>query len=541
MANETFLDASGSTKYRKSTGAGNSGDPAVTHVNVDSLPASTNTLEVVGDTAHDAAVSGNPVLIAGYGSAASPSDVSADGDTTRIWTTVKGAVHVADAGGSLTVDNAHLTSLGGAISGTEVQVDIVGSLPAGTATIGKLAANSGVDIGDVDVTSCALPTGAATAAKQPALGTAGTASSDVITVQGIASMTALKVDGSAVTQPVSGTVDLGATDNAVLDAIQTATEACQTALEGTLTVTGGGGGVEYTEGDTDATITGSAMMMEGAGNTLYPAQGNTTDGLLVNLGSNNDVTVTGTISGTGTAGSAATGVVTVQGIGSMTPLLVTLSGTNNIGTVTAVTTVSTVTTCSTVTSLSQFAGQAIDLGNGTTGAGTLRVTLSSDSTGVVSVDDNGGALTVDNGGTFAVQVDGSALTALQLIDNIVPAIVGPETAGKPTIDSYTSVAISASANTANQQLVAAPGASKQIWVYGFVGSADTGDGSISLQDEDDTAGSGVMPVVQNGGFAVAPSGNFAMPWLKVATNKALEIDTVTCGFKGVLSYAVVSV
>jgi len=48
-----------------------------------------------------------------------------------------------------------------------------------------------------------LPTGAATAAKQPALGTAGTASTDVISVQGIASMTALKVDGSAVTQPTS--------------------------------------------------------------------------------------------------------------------------------------------------------------------------------------------------------------------------------------------------------------------------------------------------------------------------------------------------
>lgn len=51
-----------------------------------------------------------------------------------------------------------------------------------------------------------LPTGAATAAKQPALGTAGSASADVISVQGIASMTALKTDGSAVTQPVSGTV-----------------------------------------------------------------------------------------------------------------------------------------------------------------------------------------------------------------------------------------------------------------------------------------------------------------------------------------------
>lgn len=57
----------------------------------------------------------------------------------------------------------------------------------------------------ISAVSLPLPTGAATAAKQPALGTAGTASTDVITVQGIASMTALKVDGSAVTQPVSGT------------------------------------------------------------------------------------------------------------------------------------------------------------------------------------------------------------------------------------------------------------------------------------------------------------------------------------------------
>lgn len=107
------------------------------------------------------------------------------------------------------------------------------ALLAGSAAIGKLAANDGVDIGDVTINNASgasavniqdggnsitidgsltnisgtisLPTGAATAAKQPALGTAGTASSDVITVQGIASMTALKVDGSAVTQPVSGT------------------------------------------------------------------------------------------------------------------------------------------------------------------------------------------------------------------------------------------------------------------------------------------------------------------------------------------------
>lgn len=55
----------------------------------------------------------------------------------------------------------------------------------------------------VSVASLPLPAGAATAAKQPALGTAGTASADVLSVQGIASMTPLKVDGSATTQPVS--------------------------------------------------------------------------------------------------------------------------------------------------------------------------------------------------------------------------------------------------------------------------------------------------------------------------------------------------
>lgn len=45
-----------------------------------------------------------------------------------------------------------------AISGSEMQVDVVAALPAGTNAIGKLAANSGVDIGDVDVTSIAAGT-----------------------------------------------------------------------------------------------------------------------------------------------------------------------------------------------------------------------------------------------------------------------------------------------------------------------------------------------------------------------------------------------
>ena len=55
----------------------------------------------------------------------------------------------------------------------------------------------------ISAASLPLPSGASTSAKQPALGTAGSPSADVITIQGIASMTAVKVDGSAVTQPIS--------------------------------------------------------------------------------------------------------------------------------------------------------------------------------------------------------------------------------------------------------------------------------------------------------------------------------------------------
>lgn len=46
--------------------------------------------------------------------------------------------------------------------------------------------------------------------------------------------------------------------------------------------------------------------------------------------------------------------------------------------------------------------QVISSGNGTNAA-ALRVTVASDSTGVIGVTDNSGSLTVDNGGTFAVQ------------------------------------------------------------------------------------------------------------------------------------------
>jgi hypothetical protein len=96
------------------------------------------------------------------------------------------------------------------ISGTvsvSGSVSVTGTFFQATQPVsGTVTANAGTGTFAMSAVSLPLPSGAATSAKQPALGTAGTASGDVLTVQGIASMTALKVDGSAVTQPVSGTV-----------------------------------------------------------------------------------------------------------------------------------------------------------------------------------------------------------------------------------------------------------------------------------------------------------------------------------------------
>lgn len=127
-------------------------------------------------------------------------------------------------------------------------------------------------------------------------------------------------------------------------------------------------------------------------------------------------------------------------------------------------------------------------------------------------------------------------TAVELIDNIVGSING---AGAPVIDSYTKVAINLAAG-ANQSLVSAPGANKQIWVYG-IGFTVNVAGTVSFQDEDDTAITGVMQIGATGGMTVAPSGNFAMPLWKLATNKALEVDVVTSELDGWLTYAIVSV
>jgi len=111
-------------------------------------------------------------------------------------------------------------------------------------------------------------------------------------------------------------------------------------------------------------------------------------------------------------------------------------------------------------------------------------------------------------------------------------------ASAPTIDSYSTAVVDCAA-AINQVLVAAPGAGKSIWVYGFTGYANVA-GTITFQDANDTALSGTIPLAAHGAFVLQPSGNFSQAWIKCTTNKALELDCATCTLDGIITYAVVT-
>jgi hypothetical protein len=107
----------------------------------------------------------------------------------------------------------------------------------------------------------------------------------------------------------------------------------------------------------------------------------------------------------------------------------------------------------------------------------------------------------------------------------------------PVVDSYVHAAINLTAGA--NQVLASSSAGHQIWVYGF-GIVCSAAGTVSFQDEDDTAVSGIMPFAANSGMAVNPSGNFAMPIWKLATDKDLEVDIVTAEVDGWICYAIVN-
>ena len=173
-------------------------------VDVIRLPSSTNTLEVVGDAAHDAAAAGNPILVGGYASATAPSDVSANADAVRAWYLLNGAqACVITAAGAL---------IGGdATNGLDV--DLTNAVTDNAAfTDGTSKVLLGGYIYDETPGTALTENDAAAARIDSKRALVGVIEDE--TTRGrratVTSSNALKVDNSAVTQPVNITQYLGA-------------------------------------------------------------------------------------------------------------------------------------------------------------------------------------------------------------------------------------------------------------------------------------------------------------------------------------------
>lgn len=188
-----------------------------------------------------------------------------------------------------------------------------------------------------------------------------------------------------------------------------------------------GSGTDYTVSTDDAGASGHVQRVKLA----YSADGVAThvtadaDGVLVNLGANNDVTVTGTV----TANLSATDNTVLDNIDANTDSLAVVGG--------------------------------------GTEATALRVTIANNSTGVLSVDDNGATLSVDDGGG-ALTVDGSVTATLAAADNAV---------GRVKLTDGTDVADVLDLTNSNPLTVAiVDGSGTQITSFG-------GSGGTSMTDD----------------------------------------------------------
>lgn len=328
-------------------------------VNNGTVSAGTQRVTIASDSTGQIKLAAGTALVGKVGI-----DQTTPGTTNKV-TVGSDVVHTIIDSGTTAVTNAGITTIAGAVAGTEMQVDVL-TMPT-TTVQGTITANlSATDNAVLD---------------------------DIAANQTDASQKSQIVDGA-------GNV-IGATSNALDVNIKS----------------GSSSGVQYTEGDIDASVTGTAAMMEGAANTLLPIQGTVADGLLVNLGGNNDVTVaSGAITETN-SGAIKTAVELIDNAISGTEMQVDIVSSAAIP----------VTQSGTWDEVGiNDSGNSITVDNpvisvvgGGTEAAAQRVTIANDSTGVLSVDDNGGALTVDGTVLLGANsgVDIGKLTANQSVNN----------------------------------------------------------------------------------------------------------------------------
>jgi len=191
--------------------------------------------------------------------------------------------HVDGIEGLLTTIDADTSSLAGAVAGTEVQVDVVAALPAGTNAIGKLAANSGVDIGDVDVTSVTPGTTATALGKaEDAAHTSGDVGVQMLGVRNdaMAALSGTDLDYTPVATTSAGRVQVTtAAHSAMLRGFNSVAGTGDTAVTGTIS---GDAGLKTYITDIQVANTGSSTTLitfkDGSGGstlayTVAPAGG----------------------------------------------------------------------------------------------------------------------------------------------------------------------------------------------------------------------------------------------------------------------------
>jgi hypothetical protein len=382
------------------------------------------------------------------------------GDVTINNSAGAAAVNIQDGGNSITVDNSGTFAVQAAQSGTWNINNISGtiSLPSGAATETTLSSintnTSGLSLSQGAATSgqkAVLIQGAVTTAAP--IYTTGNSNPLSLTTAG-----ALRVDGSATTQPVSGTVSITANSSVNLNQIA-----------GTTTATGNGvagAGVQRVAIASDNTAFSVNAIQSGTWNitnisgTISLPTGAATESSLAKL------TLTQGSTTSGQSGALIQGAVTTAApsytTGQTSPVSLTTSGALRVdlGSTSANATAikvdgSAVTqpvsgtvsiTANSSVNLNQVAGNAVATGNGVATSGTQRVTIASDNTAFSVNSIQSGTWTIRSQDGYGIPLTASSIapigTETGLIVRNIPS-------GTQTVSGTVSVNGTASDNSAN--------------------------------------------------------------------------------------------
>ena len=259
-------------------------------------------LLISGDQDHDAADAGFPLKIGGYAKAAAPTNVSLDGDRVNAWFLLNGAqaVNLTAAGALIPGDATNGLTVN---LGTNNDVTLASTTITGTVAVTQSGTWDEVGINDsgnaitVDWAGTAPPIGAGLEATALRV-TVATDSTGVLSVDDNSG--SLTVDGTfwQATQPVSGT--FWQATQPVSNAGTFAVQDSQDVMLGTdfSSVFGTASLILATQADdvvnTSDGIQTSSFLYVFDGTTWDRLKGDSTDGMLVNLGANNDVVVSAT-------------------------------------------------------------------------------------------------------------------------------------------------------------------------------------------------------------------------------------------------------